>query len=313
MQTVIAKLCADFEFRRQYFSAPDEALRTFELTPEEIDNIKSLDMPLVRDYAFTLVAKRTELIKKWFPLTFKYLEARLPPADVRQLLHRYGTETYRDKEELGGEWIRGESERFYEYLRANIKPDRMLLPYFNSLLDYEYILFSMRTSLETYKSSAAAFGEANESASPLPIERLIKSKPFIGSHARVHWFDYEVSELVTAIEEGQPLPELSEEPIWMLFLRNLYAQAVTASVISPPLKELIELCTGEKTVDEIVSLIARKHAPSSEFSEDDLRSDCLDILGQLHEMRVLTFNVEEHSNLSPEHNGSGNTCSPTHG
>lgn len=292
MQTVIAKLCADFEFRRQYFAEPDASLIQFDLTPEERDNIKSLDMPHVRDYAFSLVAKRTELIKKWFPLTFAYLESQLPPADVRQLLHRYGTETYRDNEELGGEWVRGESERFYHYLRDVIARGEVYLPYFSSLLDYEHIVFSMRNSIETYHSSAG-FDKAHEVVAALSTEALLKSKPLIGSHARVHWFDYEVSDLVAAIEEEKPLPELVTEPVWVLFLRVPYAQAVNTSVISPPLKELIELCTGERTAEDIVSHIARQHASPSGFSEDDLRSDCLNVLGQLCEMRVVTFVGEE--------------------
>ena len=289
MQIVIARLCADFGFRRAYFNEPDKTLGEFDLTREEIDSIKALDMPVVREYALSLVAKRTELIKKWFAMTFSYLETALPQAEVNQLLHRYGVETYRDREELGGEWLRGESERFYEYLRGFAERGEVTAPYFSDFLEYEYAVFSMKNSPETYQSSAD-YEKANEAEAPgLTPDLVRRSRPVIGRHARLRLFEHDVAELVACLGEGRPLPAPAPSPTWVLFLRTPTAQTVIPSVISPPLKELIELCAGGLTTEEIVSDVARRHASGDGFTEEELQNDCLDVLGQLYDMRVVTF------------------------
>lgn len=289
MQIVIARLCADFGFRRTFFSEPDKTLAEFDLTREEIDSIKALDMPVVREYALSLVTKRTELIKKWFGMTFAYLEAELPQKEVNQLLHRYGVETYRDREELGGEWLRGESERFHEYLRGYIERGEVTLPYFSDLLEYEYSVFSMRNCPETYQSSAD-YEKANVAEAPVLAPDLMRrNHPVIGIHARVRRFDYDVAELVACLDEGKPMPTPTPSPTWLLFLRTPAAQTVIPSVISLPLKELVELCTGELTTEEIITDVARRHASDAGFTEEELKNDCLDVLSQLYDMRIVTL------------------------
>jgi hypothetical protein len=290
MQTVIAKLCADFKFRQDYLNDPDAMLGQYELTTEEIESVKALDMPLVQDYASSLVSKRMSLIKKWFGLTFTYLESRLSHEEVHQLVHSYGVETYRDQEELGGEWLRGESKRFYDYLRQHFAGGDERLPYFSDLMEYEFVSFLMRNSREAHQSSVEINATNPAMARPtLEGDFLLISKPLVGKHARACAFQYNVPVLIEFLRGEKPLPDLPKEPTCCLFLRGTQQQNVVPTIISQPLKDLIDMCTGEHTTEEVVSAVAQQHASLSGFATEDLRADCLNVLGQLYDLNVLTF------------------------
>src|SRR5215510_3879574 len=106
MQTTIARLCIDSDFRKTFLSDPGAALEPLDLTPEEVENIKALDMKEVTEYASSLVAKRIGIIMRWFRVPLTYLNAVLGPARVNRLLRTYSVDHIRDTDELGGEWVR---------------------------------------------------------------------------------------------------------------------------------------------------------------------------------------------------------------
>ena len=289
MQTVIARLCVDAQFREAFLKDPDTTLKQFDLTQQECESIKELDMQAIREYASSLVGKRIGIIRKWYRLPFAFLEAKLPRDKVNRIARRFGVDEIRETDEMGGEWVRAEFDRFYAYLRELISTKEINLTGFSDLLEFEAVRFSMGQDPEL-SSVAAEFSEANQAKELVFTEEFQKSfGPLLGRHTRIRHFNYNVADLVTMLEEEMPVPELEEEPNWILFFKRPHSLQVDASVINLPLKSLFEMCTGEWSTVDVISSIASQYCASSDTPEEELKEDCLAILEQMYSAGAITF------------------------
>lgn len=289
MQTVVARLCVDIKFRQAFISDAPCALKEYDLSPDESESLKTIDIEAIRDYAGSLIGKRLGLIKKWFPIALSYLESSLTTHKSNSILHRYALEQIRDTDDLGGEWLRSESERFLNYLRQLVAQKVIDVRYFSDVLEFEAIQFAMQLDTEV-SASAVEFMKAN-SAKEFPHSEEMQSsmRPLIGKHARRHLFNYEMSELIQSIEENKPIPDMEEESTWVLFFKRAHSVKVDSSAINLPLNDLLALCTGALSVKEIISLIASKHAAVLDVTEEELAEDCLGILEQLYGYGAISF------------------------
>jgi hypothetical protein len=293
MQSVIARLCVDLKFRRAFLNEPEPTLASYDLTREEIDSIRALDMEAVQEYAASLVAKKIGVIRKWLPLSFAYLEANLPPDKVRQILRGYSLDNIRDTEEIGGDWVRGEFERLCGYFRERIAEGEITARPFPELLEFEATTFSMELDPEVSKS-ASEFAEANSRREVELTEEFQSGfAPALGRHACVRGFDSDVAELVARIQGGQPAmepePEPEPGPTWVLFFKIPNSVKAETHAINLPLKELLGMCNGKIAVRDVISAIADKHAADAGSTADELGDDCLQILEQLYHYGAVTF------------------------
>jgi hypothetical protein len=277
MQTVIAKLCVDHKFRQTFASNPDRALESFALTARESEEIKSVDMQAVREYASSLLSKRLGLIKKWFPLSFLVLAKEVAAEKVHAILNRYGLENIRGTDEIGGDWVRAEFHRVSKYLHQLIAIKEIEVPHFTDVLEFEVLKFSMLNDLEVSKF-AMEFTKADRTKSTFTSEWQRGSRPLLGKHARLRLFKYNMAELIPLVEEQKAIPPLEVEPTWVLFFKRPRALGVDTSIINLPLKRLIELCDGGRTIDGIISSIASHLG----ITDAEARDDCLATLEQLY-------------------------------
>jgi hypothetical protein len=289
MQTTIARLCVDQPFREAFLRDPDSTLEPFDLTVEERESIKALDMEAVGEYASGLLGKRIGIIKKWFRLPWLFLEARLPAPALGRVFRRFGVEEIRDSDEMGGEWVRSEFDRFHKYLQDLVSSKEIDLPGFSDLLEFEATRFSMALDPEL-SSIAAEFGRAIM-ASDTAFTREFQDNfsPLLGKHARILSFNHNVADLVTILEEGMPIPELEEEPTVVLFFKRPQELKVDTSLINLPLRTLLEMCTGEWSTSNVVSSVISQYGALLDVPEEDLREDCLAVLKQLHLAGAIRF------------------------
>src|SRR5262245_47430963 len=245
MQTTIARLCVDLNFRRSFLSSPDATLSGLDLTSDEVERIKSLDMEAVGDYAGSLLAKRIGLIGKWLENPLDFLERHLGLHKASHIAMHYGMKSVRDNEELGGEWVRAEFARFCDYLRNLIRLKEIDVPGFADLLEYEALKFSM-TMDPVVSTIAREFSEATASATiNLPNRAAGELRPMLGGHAVVRSFEYNVPDYVEERENGNQDAELVREPIAVLFYKNTNQIRVEINIINLPLKDLLEMCDGQ--------------------------------------------------------------------
>ncbi len=294
MQSVIAKLCVDNNFRRAFVKEPEKMLVGFDLTDNEAECLKALDMESVRDYASGLVGKKMALLHNWLPLSLTYLEKTLSEDKTKHILRDYSLEAIRDTEELGGAWVQGEYERLCNHLRQLSRDGEIAAPYFDDLLEFEATAFLMGIDHQVSKSSSD-FAAANNAVEVAFTDEFQENfMPVLGQHVRVRSFNYDVSELVTSIEHKQPIPELEKETVWVLFFKIPHSVKAESHTINLPLKELLEMCGGELSTKQIINAIATKYA-EPEGTVDELADDCLQILEQLYSYGAIAFVPVGHS------------------
>lgn len=289
VQTVIAGLCVDAKFREAFLGDPDKSLESFDLLAQERHAIKTLDMNAVQEYADSLLAKRIEAIRKWFPLSFLVLENELLPERLNELLYQYGLENVPDSDELGGDWVRVESERFYNYLRHRVSLDQVTTAYFADVLTFEMLKLTLLNDVDASRN-ALAFDEARRAEAQTLTDALEKClRPLLGRHARFYPFRYDMAALVRQIENRHAPIQAEIEPTWVLFFKKPQAPEVTTSTINRPLKDFLELCDGTRTVDWVTSFIAPQYATSGAITAAEARAACLTLLDQLYRQGAIMF------------------------
>jgi len=284
MQTVIAKLCVDQTFRQTFAIDPDKALEPSALTAKESAEIKSINMQAVREYASSLLNKRLGLLKRLFPLSLGVLAKRLPAEELHAILNRYGLDNIRGADEIGGDWVRGEFHRVSTYLRHLIAIGAIDVPCLPDVLEFEVLTFTMLNDPEVSKC-ALGFTTADRTKSTFISECQRTSKPLLGRHACLRSFNYNMAELIPLVDEQQDIPPLEVKPTWVFVCKRPHAFGVDTSIINPPLKQLIDLCDGKRTVDDIISSIASQ----LRITEAEAGNDCLLALEQLYIGGVVAF------------------------
>jgi hypothetical protein len=292
MQTVIARLCLDHEFGQAFASDPDKALESCALTAKESEEIKSVDMQALRQYAASLLGKRSGLIKKWLPLSFLLLARQLSDEKVYAILKRYASENIRGTDEIGGDWVRKEFDRVSKYLCQLVAMRVIEVPYFTDVLAFETLRFSMLNDLDVSKRATEAT-TAERTKATFVGECQRSARPVLGKHACVQVFNYNLAELIPLVEQEQAMPGLEMKPTWVLCFKRPHALGISTSVINPALKHLIELCDGSRTIDVIVSAIAFQ----LEITEAAARGDCLAALEQLYIAGAVGFRGENEPGL----------------
>ena len=134
MQTVIARLCVDRLFRQAFRGDANGALQAYELSPDEIETVKAIDVDAVDSYAESLVRKRMGTIGKWFPLTFAALRKGLPLERRIDVIYGYGYGTIRSSDDIGGDWVKSESAEFARYVNGLIERGALAMPWLSDLL-----------------------------------------------------------------------------------------------------------------------------------------------------------------------------------
>lgn len=284
MQTVIAKLCVDQTFRENFSIDPDKELEPSALTAKESAEIKSIDMQAVCEYASSLLNKRLGLLRKWFPLSLGVLAKRLPAEELYAILNRYGLANIRGADEIGGDWVRGEFHRVSTYLRHLIAIGAIDVPCLPDVLEFEVLTFTMLNDPEISKS-ALGFTTADRTKSTFISECQRTSKPLLGRHACLRSFNHNMAELLPLVDEQQDIPPFEMKPTWVLFCKRPHAFGVDTSTINLPLKQLIDLCDGKRTVADIISSIASHFR----ITKAESGNDCLSALEQLYIRGAVTF------------------------
>lgn len=289
MQNVIARLCVDISFRKSFINDPDKTLGSYPLSCDEIESIKALDISAVRDYASSLVGKRSGLIRKWFELSICCLEKALSPDATGRILIRYGVENIRNNQELGGEWVLGESERFARFLQRLVAERGIEISYFADLVEFD-LLRSMMPLDPAASADARTFKKRSEGIDVAFTGEFTKSlRPLLGRHARIATFKYDVSKLVEEIEKGNVPAHAEERLLHLLFLKKPGARYAVTLSINDPLKSILDLCNGELTIDEIVSAFASSSPEFSGTPLDQLTRECCDALHELYKVYAITF------------------------
>jgi hypothetical protein len=293
MQTVIAKLCLDHEFRQAFASSPDKVIESCGLTAKEAEEIRAVDLQAVREYGTSLLGKRLGLIKKWLPLSFLLLARQLSAEKAHAILKRYASENISGTDDIGGDWVRTEFDRVSKYLRQLVAIREIDVPYLADVLAFEVLRFSMLNDREVSRS-AIGVARAERTKASFIGECQRSAKPVMGKHACLQVFNYNLAELIPLVEGEQAIPALEVKPTWVLCFKRPHALGISTSVINPALKLLIELCNGRQTIEGIIASIASQ----LDITEAGARDDCFAALEHLYVAGAVSFRDEKEPGLS---------------
>lgn len=289
LQTVIARLCVDAPFRGAFEEDPERALQPLDLTPAEAQKLRALDREALHAYADALMAKRLSLPKKWFPISLRGLEIHLSAAVLLDRLHHYGLTTRRGPREIGGDWVRAESERFGQYLAQTAERWAPEAPYLGTVIEFE------RRKLALLNDPVPEQGPSPGSEAGC-VGAFIgdptfpaRVRPRLGPQAVVCAFPYNLAKLMAWVE-GRPDPgPPQEEPTGVLLFRPPGALSVHIRTINPALRDLLALCDGTRALAQILAVTAPRYAPAWGLTEEETVGECLTILRRLHAEGIITL------------------------
>ena len=315
MQTAIARICVDHQFRRSFLRRPAECLASFDLTAEEAEAVKTIDLTAIQVYAESLVLKKMGIVTKWFPLSLAALRKALPADTVREIVSRYGYETVRDSDAIGGEWVRSEFTRFQHYLLGLVSTGEIDVPYFTDVLEFEAARQMMShdpTMSRTLEGGESVRDAVRTFADPGANGVM----PLLGPHVRVRPFTCDIVAVISRTEDDSAGAPVADEPTWVMFVKKPGTAKVIAQAISPPLKDILELCDGTRSTSEVLASIVSRHATPAGLSEDDVKGDGLAVLEQFYAAGLITFIDEgETASAQPDSLHSGLeravTCTPS--
>lgn len=257
VQTVVAKLCLDTSFRRDYLARSGAALSGFKLTEAEIAQVTELDVTAVGAFGDRLLHKRIGMIKHWLPLTFRLLEQNGPDEQVEALLLKFTQTFVRDDQEYGGEWARRESGRFVDYLVPFVDRGVIGPPALSSLLRFEYLRLAMTIDPRLAQSAAATGRTRNV----LATDGLLIVRP---AHVRVERFAVNVPRLVETVERSAPIEHVPEHSCQVLFVRRSGDASVDTMVVGDGSAALLEACEVPRTAREVVAATVQRFAEEGE-------------------------------------------------
>jgi hypothetical protein len=285
MQTAIARICVDHAFRQSFLRDPDEALASCDLTADESEAVKAIDLQAIQTYADSLVGKKMALVTKWFPLSLAALKKGLPGDQFRRIVFGYGYQSTRDNTEIGGEWVRGEFLRFKHYLQDLVSKGAFDIPFFTDVLEFEAARQMMSQDPTASKSreeppseeaAARVFGDA--------AQQWVK--PLLGKHVSVRRFNCDIVALISETEKDETSEKsetpVTAEPMWAMFVKKPGTSRVVVQTISLPLRDVLELCDGTRTTGEILASIVSRHATPAGPAEEEVKGDCLTVLEQFY-------------------------------
>jgi hypothetical protein len=280
MQTAIAKLCVDAEFRNTFQASPDEALQRFALTDDERAAVKGIDSLALERYAESLIGKRSSLVTKWFPITFSAMRRGLPTQRLHEILSEYSHQNIRDTSEVGGEWVRSEALRFRNFLQGVFARDQIGIPHIADLLEFEITrqLMSQDPSLST---SPAGIDEASFKALAAREAARMDGQPLLAKHVRLQQFHCDIVEVLARVENGHPVSPVSEQATWVMFIKKPGLAKVVVQTVTSALNEFLTLCDGTRTTTAILETISARYA-DDERRSDDVRNDCRAVLEQFY-------------------------------
>jgi hypothetical protein len=294
MQTVIARLCVDRPFRQSFRRDADGALQAHELSPEEVDTVKAIDVDAVDSYAERLMRKRMATIAKWFPLTFAALRKGLPNEQRLEVIHEYGYGTFRSSDDIGGDWVKSESAAFARYVNGLIERGALAMPWLSDLLELEQ---TRRAMLQDPAASASSRGFAKGREIARFGELQAQGRPLLGQHASLRRFNCNVVELIAQVEKAETLAPPAPASTWVLFVKRPRRSRIRLQTVTRPVREVLELCDGTKPTAEILDHMVSRYATAA-TSADDVRSDCRHMLEACYKAGIVTFVAAERAGIT---------------
>ena len=282
-QRAFARILSEPEINQRFLKDPLKTGAELGLDAEQVAAIESVGLPRLHDFAENLASKRFGLIAKVCPATHALVERRgrllelakrFLRANPPHLSEQYSSRTIRD-----GYW-------FLEMLHQMDEEGALNDPLLADVARFERAMLLVSTDLAALESSQA-FWDAAQERPDMSYDEMLASQPRLGLHTRIEAFQSDITEVIRALGSQQPLPELSSQPVIMLFSKQPGWRNISYAKINARTRELLERCDGISSCRQIIAGLLRDELV--EKNAETFAERCFRILHNMAQINVLTF------------------------
>ncbi len=266
MQACLARLYTSSASRRLLHLDPEAVLDSYFLTAEEREAVAGIDRQQLDWFASSLKAKRRSRLERSFPALFAIGDPAL------------GTfyERYHEVYPLRpGETSSVDTMQFGAFIEESLADSGQLPEYTRDLVRFERTLQEVRQRARPTRTDS--------SAGKQPAEDHCPERPSKRGDVTVAHFAYNVSEIDEALREGRD-PDVRNESEFIVYSLREGDQDPHILRVSAATALVLELCNGERSVEEIVVAV------EEHYSQPGLRESVVGVIRQLSASTIL----EEH-------------------
>jgi glycosyltransferase involved in cell wall biosynthesis len=270
MQSYLAHLYTDDDFRKLFVLAPDASFESYLLTEEEKQALRALDRRLLEYFATSLKMKQRERLRSLYQATFA-----LPESLIQRLFHRF----YHHYPAKPHEDTFTRLVEFGVFLEQMLEIDELAPCYASEVVKYErlHYLYTYQPTLED------AFTAINTPQPAETISLCLESIPMMLPGVYRETFKYPIVSIVEALCEKQPVEDLVSQPghYHLVFQRELHSLTLNVFTLNAETALLLDLCQDRHTIAEIIARVEQH------FGEAGLADDILAMLSALQEQQII--------------------------
>lgn len=271
-QKAFAQILTDSGLRDKLFSGQTENFARFDLSEDQLNDLRRLDADLTEEYSRMLSATRLSIALNILPFTKKLLP--------ENFIEKYVLD-YEKKEPpaaAAGSPTVEEVKRFKRYFENSPELFESAYPFLKDVCRYEISYFLLKNEPTNFSDNQAAkiFVECEDV--------FLKTKLKPGEKVETLHFDYDVAGIIGSLKRGV-IPEVGKKEMNLIFLP--LPPTVIVKSVSRTIRQLIKLCDGSATVEEICGRFSEQ-SPEKTFDKKVLKTRTVEILKQFFKLGILT-------------------------
>jgi hypothetical protein len=251
MQRTLSRILTDKEFRAAFQAEPAAAAAAYRLDAVELASLAALPWSRISVQADMLAHNRLGLALKAFPLSGPLLDG-----PVHERLAEFCAQF--PPRPVAGSAMLVEAERLADFALHLLATGRLDPPWLGDVVRYELTTTRLGVTVTGYPGVA----------DPSALAGLV---PVAGPGVAVLTFDYDVAALVAQLAAGT-VPEgvrPADGPRRILFVKQ--GGAVRQYAVNAATAQVIGLCDGHTTVDELVERVATETGARGAVAEPAVR------------------------------------------
>ena len=270
MQSYLAHLYTDDDFRKLFTLAPDVSFDMYLLTEAEKQALRSIDQRLLEYFATSLKMKQQERLRSVYQATFT-----LPESLIQRLFNRF----YHHYPARPHEDVFTRIVDFGVFMEQALALDELAPCYAGDVVKYERLHY-----LYTYQTASEdAFAAINVVRSSEAVPLHLTSIPVILSGVYCETFVYPIVSVITALQNQESLEDLAIQPghYDFVFQRETHSLTVNVFALNAETRLLLDLCQEKHTIAELIETVEQQ------LEETGLTNDILAMLSTLQEKQLI--------------------------
>jgi hypothetical protein len=271
-QKAFAQILTDSGLRGKLLGGQTENFARFDLSEDQLNDLRRLDAVLTEEYSRLLSATRLSVALNALPFTKKLL----PENFIEKCVSDY--EKKEPPAAVAGSPTVEEVKRFKRYFENSPELFESAQPFLKDICRYEISYFLLKNESLNFSDNKAAKKIAERE------DLFLKTKLKPGEKVEILHFEYDVAGIIGSLKRGV-IPEAGKKEMNLIFLP--LPPTVIVKSVSRTIRQLLKWCDGSATVEEICGRFS-EYIPENTLDKKALKTQTVEILKQFFELGILT-------------------------